>query len=183
MSEKNIIIIRHFETFEDTNKNEKINYEKSLIKSPKYIEYIIKYINDNPNINKIKFYTSKYDRTIMTSLILCNGLKSQIILNKLKTIKIYDPIITDILNRDPHKKNHKEICNNIKNSINDKLKDDTLYLFVSHSSLIYNLFECLCKLYSSKYKGETKNRIHTYSLSFIKKTKNSLKYDFNVNMK
>lgn len=71
---ENIIIIRHFETFKDENNNERIYYNKSLKKSEKYLEFIKKYINDNPKITKIKFFTSKHDRTIMTSLIISNGL-------------------------------------------------------------------------------------------------------------
>lgn len=183
MTDKNIIIIRHFETFEDSNKNEKIDYEKSLKKSGKYIEFIQNYIIENPNINKIKFFTSKHDRTIMTSLILCSGLKTKIISNQLKSIEIFEPAIIDILDRDPLKINHKKVCNKIKNNVNDKLNDNTLYLFITHSSLIYNLFTCFCKLYSSKYKSESKTHIHTYSLSYIKKTTGSLKYNFNINMK
>lgn len=181
--DKNIIIIRHFETFKDENNNERIYYNKSLKKLEKYLEFIIKYINDNPKINKIKFLTSKYDRTIMTSLIISNGLKSKIINNKLRTIEIHDPIITDIADRDPHKQKHKEICKKIIYEVDNKLSENTLYLFTTHSSLIYNIFNCFCKLYSSEYKKIPKTHIHTYSLSYMKKTKKSFEYDFNINMK
>lgn len=186
---KNIIIIRHFETFKDENNNERIYYNESSRKLKKYLEFIEKYINNNSNannsqkINKIKIFTSNYDRTIITSLIICNGLKSEIISNRLKSIEIFEPVITDILDRDPHKKKHKEICKKITNDINNKLNEDTLYLFITHSSLICNIFNCFCKLYSNEYKKVSKSHIHRYSLSYIKKTKKICEYDFNINMK
>lgn len=183
MTEKNIIIIRHFETFKDDTKCEKIDYNKSLKKSVKYVKYIQNYIDENSNIKKIKFFTSKHDRTIMTSLILCSGIKTKIISNELNSIEIYDPVISDMIDRDPTKTNYKKVCKKINNSVNEKLSDDTLYIFVTHSSLIYNLFNCLCKLYSDKYKEKPKSHIHTYSLSLIKKTKKTLTCDFNINMK
>lgn len=181
--DKNIIIIRHFETFKDKNNNERIYYNKSLKKLEKFLEFIKKYINDNPEINKIKIFTSKYDRTIMTSLIISNGLKSKIINNKLRLIEIHDPIIMDIVDRDPQQLKHKEICNKIIYKIDNKLNENTLYLFITHSSLIHNIFNCFCKLYSSKSIKIPKTNIHNYSLSYMKKTKKSFEYDFNINMK
>lgn len=181
--DKNIIIIRHFETFKDANNNERIYYNKSLKKSNEYLEFIEKYINNNPKINKIKLLTSNHDRTIMTSLIISNGLKSKIIYNKLTSIEIYEPIISNILDRDPHKKKHKEICKKIINNIDSKLTENTLYLFITHSSLIFNLFNCFCNLYSNEYIKIPKSHIHKNSLSYIKKTKKSFEYDFNINMK
>ena len=183
MSEKNIIIMRHFETFEDSNGNEKINYEKSLDKSENFINFIKEYIEKNKNISRIRFYTSKHERTIISALIMCNKLKSNIILNKLGPIDIYDPIITDLIDRDPQKKKYKNNCIKIKNEIDAKFKSDTLYIFVTHSSTIYNLFECFFKLYSSKYNEKFVNKIHSYSLSFLTKKKKNLIFDFNINMR
>lgn len=185
MSEdKNIIILRHFETFEDSHKNEKIYYSKSLKKSLKFINYIENYVNSKKKINKIKFFTSKHERTIITSLIISNGLKSNIITNGTKNIEIFDPVISDLLDRDPRKEKYNKVCEKIKNKINDELCGDTLYIFISHSSLIYNLFECFCNLYSNNYDKKIKqNYIHTYSLSLINKTKKTLKCEFNINMR
>lgn len=183
MTEKNIIIIRHFETFEDSHGNEKINYNKSLNKSENYVVFIKEYIKKNKNINKIKFYTSKHERTIITALILSNKLKSNIISKKLNSIEICDPIITDLIDRDPSKKKYKNNCIKIINEIDAKIKSDTLYIYVSHSSTIYNLFDCFYKLYSSKNSEKFINKIHSYSLSFLSKKKNRLTFDFNINMR
>lgn len=109
--------------------------------------------------------------------------KSKIINNEFRTIEIYNPIITDIVDRDPHEKKHKEICNKIIYEVNNKLSENTLYLFITHSSLIYNIFNCFCKLYSSKYKKIPKTHIHRYSLSYMKKTKKTFECNFNINMK
>lgn len=183
MTEKNIIIMRHFETFEDSHGNEKINYNQSLDKSENFIVFIKEYIEKNKNINKIRFYTSKHERTIISALILCNKLKSNIISNKLNPIEICDPIITDLIDRDPNKKKYKNNCIKIINKIENKLKNDTLYIYVSHSSTIYNLFNCFYKLYSPKNSEKFINKIHSYSLSFLTKKKNRLIYDFNINMR
>ena len=69
------------------------------------------------------------------------------------------------------------------NALNPKLNGDTLYIFISHSSTILNLFEYFCKIYSSKYNKKYTNKIHSYSLSFITKTSDRLMFDFNINMK
>lgn len=183
MCEKNIIIMRHFETFEDSKGNEKIKYEKSLDKSEKFINFIKEYIEKNKNINRIRFYTSKHERTIISALIICNKLKSNIILNKLSPIDIHDPVITNLIDRDPNKKKYKNNCIKIKNEIDSKLKKDTLYIFVTHSSTIYNLFRCFYKLYSSNYNEKFVNKIHSYSLSFLTKNKKDLIFDFNINMR
>lgn len=183
MEDKNIIIIRHFETMKDSDGNEKVLYDKSLIKSIKFIEFIKKYLENKPNIKKIKFYVSKHDRTIISALILCNQIKSKIISNQFNMIEIFDPVITDIIDRDPKLKKHKETCNKIKNNLEPYLNSDTLYIFVSHSSVIYNLFECFCKIFSNKYKEKYTGKIHSYSLSYINKQKNRIIYDFNINMK
>ena len=42
MDEKNIIIIRHFKTHEDSQGNEKINYNESLDKSDNFVKLILK---------------------------------------------------------------------------------------------------------------------------------------------
>jgi hypothetical protein len=184
MSKRNIIIFRHFETWIDDKGQERIYYEKSLKKSEKFIKFIIKYISDKQYINKIKFHTSEHDRTIMTSLILVSKLKSEMIVNNMKQIKIYEPTIIDILNRDPSKKKYKKNCDKFKNKINNKLKDDTLYIYVTHSSTIYNLFKYMCKFYSrGKFKKNYIDKIHTYSLSFISKVDKHLTYDFNVDIR
>ncbi len=175
--------MRHFETIKDSRNNEKILYDKSLEKSLIFTEFIKKYLDDRPNINRIKFYVSKHERTIISALILSNQIKSKIILNKFKPIEISDPVIIDIIDRDPKAKKHKKNCNKIKNDLEPTLKNNTLYIFVSHSSIIFNLFECFCKFYSNKYKENFINKIHSYSLSFINKTKDRLIYDFNINMK
>jgi len=183
MDNKNIIIIRHFETKKDNHGNEKILYDKSLKKSIKFVNYIEKYLANNPNINKIKFYVSEQERTIITALILSNQIKSNIIQNKFVKIEIDEPIITNFINRDPKAKKQKIICDKIKNDFNSKIKNDILYIFVSHSSVIFNLFECFCKSYYYKYNEKYSKKIHSYSLSFISKKNNMLEYDFNLNLK
>lgn len=184
MSNRNIIIFRHLKTWIDDKGYERIQYDKSLKKSEKFVKFIKKFISDKQYINKIKFYTSEHDRTIMTSLILVSKLKSEMIDNNINQIKIYETTIIDILNRDPTKKKYKTNYNNFKNKIDKKLNDDTLYIYVTHSSTIYNLFEYLCKFYSDgKYKQNYIDKIHTYSLSFISKTDNRLTYDFNIDIR
>lgn len=175
--------MRHFETFEDSNGNEKIYYSKSLDKSYKFIKFIHEYLNKNKNVNKIKFYTSKHDRTIISALILCNKIREKIISKEFHTIEIFDPIITDLIDRDPKKIKNKKMCEKIKNNVDKKFKSDTLYIFITHSSTIYNLFECFCKLYSTKYTENFVNKIHAYSISFITKTNDRLIYEFNINMR
>jgi hypothetical protein len=182
MSEKNIIIIRHFKTFEDDKGNEKILYKKSLSRSVKFVDFIKKYVNENKSINKIKIYTSNQDRTIMTAFILISKLKSEIISSELKNVNIFEPIITDIIDRDPKKNKYKGVCDKIKNIIEPKLKNDTLYVFITHSSLIFNLFECFYNIYTDKNVAKTNKNIHSYSLSFMTKTNNHLKSKFNINM-
>ena len=184
MSKRNIIILRHFETWVDKKGQERIYYDKSLKKSDKFVKFIKKYISDKQYINNIKFYTSEHDRTIMTSLILVSKLKSLIVNNNDKQIKMHEPIIIDMLNRDPNKKKYKNNYHKFKNEIDNKLKNDTLYIYVTHSSTIYNLFKYLSKFYSDKkYKQKHIDKIHTYSLSFISKDDNQLTCDFNINMK
>ncbi len=183
MSDRNIIIMRHFETIKDTSGNEKILYDKSLEKSKQFTEFIRKYLENKPEINKIVFYVSKHERTLISALILSNQIKSKIILNKLRPIQINDPVINDIIDRDPKKKKNKKTCEKIKNDLDPVLKSDTLYIFVSHSSVILNLFECFCKSYSGKYNDKLENKIHSYSLSLINKSDKRLIYDFNINMR
>jgi len=185
---KNIIIMRHFKTFDDFFGNQKIIYDKSLIQSNLFVDFIINHLTTNKYINKIKIYTSNHERTIDTVNILISKLKSKIIKKKIKSIEIFDPIISNTIDRDPLKKKHINICQKIKNEIESKLKHDTLYIFTTHSSLIYNLFECFLNIYADKNKElinlkKIKKHIHSYSLSFISIKNDNLKYKFNINMK
>jgi len=101
---KNIIIMRHFKTFDDFFGNQKIIYDKSLIQSNLFVDFIINHLTTNKYINKIKIYTSNHERTIDTVNILISKLKSKIIKKKIKSIEIFDPIISNTIDRDPLKK-------------------------------------------------------------------------------
>ena len=176
MEKYHIMIIRHFDTYKD---NEKIKYKESFIKSELFVNYIKKFIDRYPKINKIKFYTSDYDRTIMTSLILSSNLKNKIIDNQFEKIKINDPKITKILDRDPKKKKKYKIGDFFADTSDSKLNDDTLYIYITHSSVIYNLFKSILEYCTNDKIDNFHERIHRYSISTITKNNDKIKYVFN----
>lgn len=180
---KNIFIIRHFETTTDNNKNKKISYKKSLIYLELFVNFIKKHISENPYIKSIKFYTSEHDRTIITAYMLFSKLQTDIILNNIESIDIHKPEISDIIDRDPKKNKHQSVCKQIINKIEPKFKSDTLYIFITHSSLISNLFKCFYNIYTDNDIKKIDKKIHSYSLSFISKIDDKLTYKFNVNMR
>lgn len=176
MKNKYIMIIRHFETFKGI---EKIKFNKSFEKSQLFINYIESFINKYSDIKKIKFYTSDQERTIMTSLILSSNLKSEIIKNKFTNLKIYDPIINNKIDRDPKKKNKNQTCNYFKNTIEKSLDDETLYIYVTHSSIIYDLFKCIVDYFIGEQIDDFNKKIHRYSISTIVNNKDMVNYNFN----
>jgi hypothetical protein len=179
---KHIIIMRHFETFKDKHGKEKIYYDDSNDKSVVFVNFIKDYINKHPDINKIKFYSSNHERTLMTSLIVSSCIKSEIINGNFKKINIDDPSINNIIDRDPSKKKHIKRCEIINQKINNKLKDDTLYIFITHSSVISNLFYCFVNMFAKKDFKTKSEKIHSYSLSYITKIDNKLTWDFNIKL-
>lgn len=161
---KNIIIIRHFKTSHDSDNNEKIIYDNALIDSNLFINFIYKYLKENTYIKDITFISSPQDRTIMTSLIICSHLKTAL---KNKDYNINDPIIDNILDRDPNKKINLDILKKyLKKEINEKFNGDTLYIFVTHSSIIYNLYKSIIEIYSKEI-DFSKKHIYTNSLTYI----------------
>ena len=176
MKNKYIMIIRHFETVEG---KEKIKFNESFEKSQLFINYIENFINKYPHINKIKFYTSDQERTIITSLILSSNLKGEIIKNNIHDLQIYDPIINNKIDRDPKKKNKSKICKYFKNMIEKSLDDETLYIYVTHSSVIYNLFKCMVDYFIGEIIDDFDKKIHKYSISTIVNNNDSVNYNFN----
>ena len=180
----NIIIIRHFKTVNDKkNKEEKIIYKDAFEQSKPFIKFIKKYVDKYNKINKIKFISSPQDRTIMTGLIISTILKSDIIENRIKKIIIEDPIIEEVIDRDPHKKKHIITCKVLKEQISKEYDENTLYIFITHSSLIYNTFSCLLNSYLKDKIEFFAEKIHSYSLSYIIKSNNKISYEFNKNLK
>ena len=179
MKNKYLMLIRHFETFQNSKNKEKIKFKESFNKSIWFIDFIEIYIKKYPQIKKIKFFTSEHERTIMTSLILSSSIKSEILKNKFLNIQIFDPIINDMIDRDPKKKNKKNVCIYFKKNIEELFEEDTLYIYITHSSIIYNLFKCILEnILNTKFEHFNK-RIHDYSISCIAKTNDKLSYIFN----
>ncbi len=179
---KHIIIMRHFETFINKFGKEKIHYNDSNDKSIIFINFIKNYINKYDDITKIKFYTSNHERTLMTSLILSSSIKTHIINDNFKKIDIDNPVVNNIIDRDPSKKKHIKRCEIINEKINNKLKPDTLYIFVTHSSIINDFFYCFVNMYAKKDFKIKNEKIHNYSLSYITKINNKLTWDFNIKL-
>lgn len=176
MKNKYLMIIRHFETYKN---KEKIKFNESFEKSQYFINYIENFIKKYPEIKKIKFYTSDQERTIMTSLILSSNLKSEIIKNKISNIHIYDPVINNKIDRDPKKKNKHHTCNYFKNIVDKSLSDDTLYIYITHSSIISNLFKCILEYLANDDIDDFNKRIHHYSISTVVKFNDKVHYNFN----
>lgn len=196
----NIILIRHFKTFYDSNKNEKIDYEDSFDYATLFINKIKEHIDKYENIKKIKFISSNQDRTLMTSLVISSKIKSDILNNKFKKIKIYDPKINDMVDRDPNKKNKEKMSKYFNKKIK-KFDQDTLYIIISHSSVIYNLFNCILEScsginlnnhnpnnnnqYNNQHNNQYNNHlhIHSFSISWIFKYNNIVDYELNQKIK
>lgn len=179
-----IIFIRHFETYNSSKNKERINYSTSFESASGFVENI-KFIADKyPQIKKIKFLTSDHERTLLTSLVISSKLKSEILEKKFKYIDINDPVINEFVDRDPQKKNKHVICNYFYKKIESSFDDDTLYIIVTHSSIIYNLFKCILEFCVGNEFSEFENkRIHGYSLSYITKYDNKVTYGFNKKIK
>ena len=176
MENKYLMIIRHFETHKNS---EKIKFNNSFTKSQMFINYIKKFIKKYTNIKKIKFYTSNQDRTIITSLILSSNLKNEIINDTILNLQIYEPEINDILDRDPKKIKKNDTCKYFKNIIKKSMDNDTLYIYITHSSVIYNLFKCIVKNITNEKFDIPDKRIHSYSMSTFVKCDDKIHYSFN----
>lgn len=178
-----IMLIRHFKTINNSNNEEKINYDKSFQKAEIFSIYIYDFIKKHPSIKKIKFYTSEKERTLVTALVISSKIKSNIIEKKQKYIEIYDPIIENNIDRDPKKQNKEKICNYFNDKINNIFEEDTLYIYITHSSIIHNLFKCMLEVCAGKSIDDFQiKKIHGYSLSFIAKNDNKISYGFNYKM-
>lgn len=177
-----IIVLRHFKTYTDTKRQEKIIYDDAFEKTKPYIDFIIKVLEKNANIKNIKFICSPQERTIMTGLILSSSLKSKIITNEklIKNIDISDPIIEKNIDRDPKKERLIKYYLETKNKYYD---DDTICIFVTHSSIIYNLYKCILEDIKNIELENFNKKIKSYSMSYIYKNKNKIYNKFNINMK
>ena len=167
MNKPQVMIIRHFKT----EKDERINYNKSQ----EYIKYFIKiiksYILDNKT-KKIKIYTSDCDRTIITSLLIYIKLKDEL------NISILSPNTDIMLNRDPNKKKYPEI----KKYFNDYVfNENELIIFFTHSSIYTHLLNSILENKIDNFKHIcNKKRVHSFSISHIGYKKN-INYKFNIN--
>ena len=179
MKNKYLMLIRHFETYYDSNKHEKIKFNDSFYKASIFAEHIKKFIKEFPEIKKIKFYTSNRERTIMTALVLSSTLKSELIKNNLQNVEIYDPVIDNIVDRDPKKIKIDHICNTFYNLIDKKFKDNTLYIYVTHSSIICDLFRCVLEYLVNKKTDNFHKKIYNYSLSYVVRKNDKVSYLFN----
>jgi hypothetical protein len=179
MENKYIMLIRHFESYYDSYNHEKIKYKDSFYKSIIFAEYIKKIIKEFPEIKKIKFYTSDHEITIMTALVISSTLKSELIKNNLPKIEIYDPVIDNIVDRDPKKIKAKYTCKSFHNLIEKKLKHDTLYIYITHSSIISNLFSCILDYLSNKKNENFHKKIYNYSFSYIIRFNDKVSWVYN----
>lgn len=168
--ETHVFIIRHFETDGD----EKINYKNSVKEVNSFINFIFNYINKN-NIKEIDIFISPQERTLITGLILSNYLKD------IPNIKVNSPVINKIIDRDPKKKKKETINNYFKNT-REIYKNNTITIYVTHSSTYFSIFEGILKNVGVKSKTETK-KIHEYSLSYITRTNKEVEYLYNINPK
>lgn len=179
-----IIIMRHLKTYKDTKKQEKIIYDDAFEKTKSYVAFLIKVLEKNANITNIKIVCSPQERTLMTGLILSSSLKSQFIKNdKLKkNINIMDPIIEKHIDRDPKKERNNKYY---LDAINTHYKTDTICIFITHSSIIYNLYKCILENIKNIKLDDFDKKIKSYSLSYIYKNKNKNKIynKFNIDMK
>lgn len=178
MKNKYLMLIRHFETFQNSNKKEKLKYEESTNKAILFVNFINAFIKKYPEIKKIKFYTSDHERTMLTSLILSNAIKVEMLKKNFPELIINEPIIYDVIDRDPKKKNKKKTCSVFKKII-DKYSEDTLHIYITHSSIIYNLFKCILEHLLDTEMDDFAKRIHNYSISCISKIDDKVSYVFN----
>jgi hypothetical protein len=170
------MIIRHFDTVRGTDK---IKFNESLEKSHQFVYYISEFLDKYPEIKKIKFYTSDQDRTIITSLILSSKLKSEIIRKKINNLQVYDPTINNKIDRDPKKKYKIQTCNYFKYIVDKTFDDKTLYIYITHSSIIYDLFKCITEYLINDRVEIQNNKIHSYSISTIISNNDKVNYTFN----
>lgn len=175
----NFILIRHFETFLTSDGEEKIKFKSSYSKASLFVNFIKLYISRNIGIKKIKFFTSDYERTLVTTLIISSLIKTEIIDGNISNIKIYEPVINDVIDRDPKKKNKKYMCEYFKNMVNNNFDNDTVYIYITHSSVIYNLFKCVLECSLNKKVPDFNKRIYSNSISYISKNDNKVSYMFN----
>ena len=167
------IIIRHFKT-----KNDKLNYSKSYNEAVPYINFLKSYI-EKYNINEVIIYTSSYERTLMTSLIIYIELKE--ILNH--KIYIQKPVLNKYLERQTNKTKHQSIVNHFKSAYNSK---GVLVINITHSSIYLKVFHGLLQgmnnedLDINKIVDDT--HIHSHSLSFLTDISSEVKYGFNIKM-
>lgn len=179
-----IILIRHFKTYINSKNKEKINYSTSFENSHGFIENIKSFTEKYPQIKKIKFLTSDHERTLLTSLVISTKLKSEILKKKLKYIEIDDPVINVFVDRDPFKKNKNLVCEYFNKKIENSFNDNTLYVIVTHSSIIYNLYKCIFEIFTEDEFTEYENKkIHSYSFSYIIRNDNRISYSFNKKIK
>ena len=174
----NIIIIRHFKTKKDNNNQEQIIYDNIYEIAQKYINFIVKILSKKSNINKIIMLMSPQDRTIITSLIISTLIKNEIIKNNITGISIIEPEIDKILDRDPYKIKKKKISNNIYEKITS-FDQNTLYIYVSHSSVIYNIYKNIVEYATQLKLKKFSEKITSYSLSYVIKNKDNYIYEFN----
>lgn len=165
------IIIRHFKT-----KDDKINYSKCYLEAIPYIKFIKSYINKY-NIQEVEIYTSSYDRTLITSLIL------YIELNELfENIIIQKPVLNKNLDREVNSLKHQLIINNFKSNYKTKGK---LHINITHSSVYLKVFSGLLMGMNDNVdinKVINDTYIHTHSLSYLSDLDKEVKYGFNIKM-
>ena len=183
---KYIIMIRHFETYRNIKNKEKVNYNESFNKANNFIKNIKLFLNKHPNITNIKFLTSEHERTLVTSLILSSAFKNEII-NKKIVINIEDPIILDFIDRDPKKSNIKHNTSNFIKYLNNNKSNNTLLIFITHSSCLSYLFNsCINNVYSYFSKNvpviNIEQKIFDYSLSTLSVHDTVIDYTFNKNI-
>jgi len=173
------MLIRHFETFQNSKKIEKIKFKDSFDKAISFTNFIESYIKKYPQIKKIKFYTSEHERTMMTSLILSSSIKSEMLKNKFLNIQVIDPVLHDMIDRDPKKQKTQSTCVFFEKKLEESFKEDTLYIHITHSSIIYNLFKCILEYLLDIKMKDFKERIHNHSISSIAKIDDKVSYIFN----
>lgn len=177
-----LLILRHFKTTKDSKKNEKIIYDDAFDRSESFANFIIIFLKEHPNIHKVKFITSPQDRTIMTALVISSMFKTKIFEDKIIDIEIIDPLIDKMIDRDPHKKKKNAIFKYFKNNIRKDNSKHTLYVYVSHSSIIHNMFKAIVNICSNNNILVRKEHIYAYSLSYIFNNGYDLTYEYNKNM-
>lgn len=171
-----LLLIRHFRTDSDN----KIDYVNSPKEAEPYIHFIIEYIKSN-NIELVEIFSSPQDRTFLTSIILSNILKDSKDLNK---IQINYPLINKMIDRDPSKERVEDTQKYFKKILknNNFYIKNKLVIYITHSSIYYNIFKSIIDLLSGNNKLDIKQRIHRNSLSWIRFIDKKLKYNFNIQM-